>query len=178
MNNKGIKLRPYEESDAEETLKWINDPDIKKAVNRSLPVSYFEHIEWYKKLIQDKSQVMFAIETEADKKYIGNCGLRNIDVIAHKAEMWIYIGEKDYYGRGIGSEATLKLLHYSFNFLNLNRVYLYAAAYNKKALKLYEKVGFVKEGIFRQDIFMDGEFHDTIWMSILRNEFTSHLPAQ
>ena len=169
--NKRINLRPYESSDVHDTLKWINDQEIKKAINRVLPVSLFEHNEWYKRVIQDKSQVIFAIDSVADKKYIGNCGLKKIDSVVRKAEMWIYIGANGYEAQGIGNEVTLKLLQYGFNYLNLNRIYLYVAEYNKKALNLYEKIGFTQEGVFRQDIFTEGKYHNKIWLSVLKTEF-------
>lgn len=175
-----VRLRPLEAKDLETCRQWVNDPEVARLVNRVLPVSAVEHAEWHKRLVADRSQVLFAIDVASGRRrrHIGNCGLKSIDQRAQKAELWIYIGEKRCWGKGYGSQATRALLRFAFQSLGLNRVYLYCPAYNERALGMYEKVGFKREGRFRQDIFMDGQYHDSIWMAILKEDYGRARPRK
>jgi RimJ/RimL family protein N-acetyltransferase len=85
----------------------------------------------------------------------------------------IFIGDKDYWNQGYGSDAMQLLLKYGFNSLNLNRIYLHVFDTNPRAIRAYEKVGFVLEGRLRQDIFLNGSYVDVLMMSVLRSEWTT-----
>ena len=74
----------------------------------------------------------------------------------------------------MGTEAMSVLLDYGFNILNLHRVDLEVFAFNKRARKSYEKLGFKQEGIMRDKLFYDGEFHDAILMGVLKKEFNRY----
>ncbi|MBU7025134.1 MAG: GNAT family N-acetyltransferase, partial [Theionarchaea archaeon] len=92
-----------------------------------------------------------------------------------KAELGIFIGEKKYWGKGYGTEAVRLGLKLAFEALNLNKVYLRAFINNKRAQKCYEKAGFKKEGILRQDMFKNGNYIDCIVYSILMEEYFQSL---
>jgi len=92
-----------------------------------------------------------------------------IDSVARKAEMAIVL-MKEHQGRGCALESVKLLLKYAFENLNLNRVSLKVAEKNERAVKLYERAGFRREGILRQDLFIDGEFMNTIAMGILKSD--------
>jgi RimJ/RimL family protein N-acetyltransferase len=170
LKGKSVVLKPLEEKNLADTLEWVNNLDIAISINRILPVTSLEHKEWYERLVKDKTQVVFAIERKKDKMHIGNCGLKNIDTRSHKAEMWIYLGE-EYTGKKLGDEIVKLLVGYGFDFLNLNRIYLYLLENNLRAKKLYERIGFRIEGKFLQDAFIAGKYHDTIWMGLLRSDY-------
>ena len=87
--------------------------------------------------------------------------------------MGIFSGDKDYWNQGYGSDAMRLLLKYGFNSLNLNRIYLHVFDTNPRAIRAYEKVGFVHEGRLRQDIFLNGSYVDVLMMSVLRSEWTT-----
>ena len=165
-----IVLRSFEESHLEKTLQLVNDPDIATQINRVSPVTYTNHIKWYQNIINDCTKTIFAIETVDSKEHIGNCALIDIDHKNQKAELWIYL-DKSIQGKGYGADAINGLLGYAFGKLNLNRVYLYVMDYNNNAINFYIKLGFKKEGLFRENMFMDGKLHDTVHMAILRREF-------
>lgn len=170
FEGKKVRLVPYSKKHFEDTLKWVNDAYIAVRVNRVLPVTASEHLDWYEHIVKDKSQIIFAIELKADGTYAGNCGLKNIDNRSHKAELWIYLGN-EFANQGLGKDATKLLLDYGFDFLNLNRIYLYIVENNKIAEKLYESCGFKKEGLCREDVFMEGNYYDTVWMGLLKEEY-------
>lgn len=165
-----VRLRPLERADSERTLKWINDLDIAIGVNRVLPVTALEHEEWYQRVVRDKRMVLFAIESKTDKKHIGNCGLRDIDWRSRSGQFWIYL-DQEHVGEKLGTEAVQLVTEYGFNFLNLNRIYLYTLECNERAQKVYANTGFKVEGRSREAAFIDGKYHDSIWMAMLRRDY-------
>ena len=110
---------------------------------------------------------MFGIELLKEKKLIGLTFLKNINLIHRKAEFAIFIGEEKERGKGYSKEATLKTLKFGFNNLGLQRIYLSVQDNNETAIKLYEKVGFIKEGILRNSIFKNGAFYNELVMGLL-----------
>ncbi|MCF7815351.1 MAG: GNAT family N-acetyltransferase, partial [Candidatus Cloacimonetes bacterium] len=85
----------------------------------------------------------------------------------------IFIGNKNYWGKGYGSEALSLLLDYGFNILNLNNIMLETFSFNERALKSYKKVGFKEIGRRRQAIIMGGKKYDEILLDILAEDFES-----
>lgn len=164
-----VRLVAFQKTHAQNTLKWVNDPQLMLMVNRVKLVTETEHWQWYEKVVKDS--FIFAIEVGG--KHIGNCCLKdvNADGRSRKAELWIYIGDKKTRGKGYGEQAMRLLLDYAFNALNLNRIYLYSMAHNKPAYNLYRKLGFKHEGVRRQDVFINGKYCDTVFMGILKKEW-------
>ena len=87
----------------------------------------------------------------------------------------IFIGEKSFWGQGYGQEATRLTLDYGFNLLNLNSIMLGVMAFNERALRTYEKVGFMKIGRRRQVRIIGSQKHDVFLMDILAEEFEGRL---
>jgi RimJ/RimL family protein N-acetyltransferase len=102
---------------------------------------------------------------------IGNCGYVDIDNLNQTAEVGIFIGNKNYWNRGYGSEALTLLLDYGFKALNLHNIWLRTFSFNERAIKAYEKVGLKIIGQRRESILRGKERHDTILMEILYDEF-------
>ena len=84
-----------------------------------------------------------------------------------KANLVIFIGDDSSLGRGIGTEAAKLMIHYGFNELGLHKIFLRVLADNERAIKSYEKVGFTKEGFFRDEVYINGTYHDLIYMAII-----------
>jgi RimJ/RimL family protein N-acetyltransferase len=125
--------------------------------------------QWYDDQVRAGNKV-FAIETQ-DGVLIGNISLHNIHVRCHHAELGIVIGEKDYWGKGYGTDAITTLLDYCFNELNLQRVWLRVFSFNQRGIRCYEKCGFVVEGRLRRHMWRHGSYHDELHMGILREEW-------
>jgi RimJ/RimL family protein N-acetyltransferase len=117
----------------------------------------------------DPDLAPFAIE--ADGKYIGYCGLRNLQDRHGNLELGILIGDRQYWGRGYGRDAVRLLLRCAFHSLGARRVGLTTHAKNERALRCYLACGFVEEGRPRQVLWIEGEYTDLVEMSILRNEW-------
>ena len=102
---------------------------------------------------------------------IGNSGFFNIDWRNRGAELGIVIGDKAYWNKGYGTEVMRLLLHHGFTTLNLHRIFLRVFEGNPRAIRAYEKAGFVHEGRMRQAEFRDGKYLDVLLMSVLRPEW-------
>lgn len=168
-----IRLREYRKEDIEQALCFINDPDLKRLLPPGIP--YLNTLEderkWVEGLSASKDNYDFAIETLLDKKYIGGCGINNIDWKNSVAVVGIFIGDKDYWGKGYGTDAMKVLQKFIFEQMNIHKVKLHVFSYNERAIKSYEKCGFKVEGVLRQEIFRDGRYNDIIVMGILKEEF-------
>jgi RimJ/RimL family protein N-acetyltransferase len=92
--------------------------------------------------------------------------------------MGISVGDREYWGKGYGTDAVRLILQYGFIELNLRRISLGLHAYNERALKSYEKAGFKMEGRMRGEGWRDGVHYDSLWMGILREEWLAQQGVQ
>ena len=122
-----------------------------------------EHPHWVGFLIYDR----------ASDTPIGAIGLRDIDLVEGVAELGISIGRKDYWGKGLGTEAITLLMDWSFTVLGLHNVMLTTASYNERAIRSYLKVGFHEFGRRRESRRIGDRRYDTVYMELLRGEFHS-----
>ena len=83
----------------------------------------------------------------------------------------IFIGEEENRSKGYGTEALKLLLDYGFNYLNLHSIMLCVMSFNERAIACYKKVGFKEAGRLRENYFLNGKYHDVVYMDILENEF-------
>ena len=113
----------------------------------------------------------FSIRTLEDDKLIGGVGLWVASWTHSETWLGISIGDRDYWGRGYGTDAMRLIVQYGFIELNLRRISLGLHAYNERARKSYEKVGFKFEGRMRGEGLRDGVRFDSLWMGILREEW-------
>lgn len=167
-----VRLRAIEREDLPTFVCWFNDREVTHYLQMTGPLSLAQEERWFESQLEDEKSTVLAIET-LDGVHIGNLGLHDLDLRNRHAQLGIVIGEKEYWDQGCGTDAVRTALHYAFDELNLNRVYLRVYEYNKRAIRCYEKCGFRHEGTLRQDFFHDGQYHDTYIMGILREEFNS-----
>jgi len=166
-------LSPINVEDAEQYCLWLNDLEVARTL---LIFDQQLSLEREKLILQDMiknhAKVFAIVELESDK-LLGNCSLFRINERNRKAEVGIFIGDKDYWNKGYGSEALSLLIDYGFNILNLNNIMLEVFSYNERAINSYKKVGFREIGRRREAIIIAGEKHDEIYMDILANEYKS-----
>jgi len=172
INGRRVYLRALERADVERMHRWINDPETSMYLLFHLPFSLDQEISWYegKQRSNDRELVLGIVDKGTDM-HIGNVGLHNIDWVNSSAEIGIMIGEKEYWSKGLGADAMEAMLGYAFSDLNLYRVYLSVFSFNERAIRCYEKCGFVNEATLRDDVYKNNQYHDTIIMGILKDEF-------
>lgn len=168
-----VILRAYRREDVTLAQQYLNDAETKKYLMPGIPypMTLEEEYKWYEAQSAFKDTYNFAIEAKEEGIYIGGCGINKIDWKNSVATVGIFIGDKAYWGKGYGTDAMKVLMKFIFEQMNVNKIKLFVYSFNSRAVKSYEKCGFVKEGILRQEIFRDGKYHDEYVMGILRDEY-------
>lgn len=176
--SENIYLRLVEYDDAANLVAWRNDPEISRFFFNTYPLSLVGQKIWFEKLFLNETKKLFVICLRNGDEPIGTIGLDAIDFKNQRAEYGnVLIGDKRYCGQGLAKEASITLLNYAFFELNMNRVYLYVTKENESAIRLYEKIGFVSEGIIREWHFSAGKFNDVVMMGCLRREYIDQTGA-
>lgn len=160
-------------------LRWVNDFEVAQyivAVGR--PTTAEAEEAWYQTQSTDRSGVHFTIYERPALRPIGNVALHNIDHQHRIATFGIMIGERDSWNKGYGTEATRLILHYGFTSLGLHNIMLQVWSFNHRAMRAYQKAGFREIGRRREVRWVNGAFHDDVYMECLSTEFNaSGLPS-
>jgi RimJ/RimL family protein N-acetyltransferase len=134
--------------------------------------------KWIEKQLENDHEIAFAIRTLADDRLIGDVGLGGLYWNHGDTFIGIGVGEREFWGKGYGSDAMKLALRYAFTELNLRRVTLNVFEYNPRAIRCYEKLGFQHEGRVRKYMNREGRRWDLIYMGIMKEAWlaitTSH----
>lgn len=163
-----VTIRRFERTDIPKKVEWVNNPENNQFLHYDIPICIEKTEKWFDSHFGEDTRYDAVIE--ADRVPVGTIGLLSIDRKNSKAEYYIAMGETSYKGKGIAKEASLLILQYGFETLLLNRIYLYTEVENVAAQKLFEKVGFVREGLIRQDILSHGKYADRYAYGYLRED--------
>ena len=170
-----IRLRAVERDDILRFVEWLNDPEVIVGLIMHLPLALWDETRWFESLSTHSiEQRPLAIEASVPGdgwKHIGSVGLEGVEWMNRSASFGIFIGEKSFWNRGYGTEATRLTVRHGFETLNLNRIFLYVYQTNPRAIRAYEKAGFVAEGWLREAIYRNGKYFNVLLMSILRSEW-------
>ena len=163
------------EADAETMARWSHDSEYLRHLDSEVacPQSVKRAKEDVQKWMENESpdNFGFMIRTLADDRLIGFIGLDGIRWTHGDCFVGIGIGDPEYRGNGYGTDAIRVILRYAFIELNLHRVSLDVFEYNLRAIRSYEKAGFVVEGRERQFLNREGRRWDLVYMGILREEW-------
>lgn len=168
-----IYLDNIKKNDMEYIYKWFSDSEFLKYYDYYPPIPQTK--EEVDKTIHDyensKKSKVFAVRKEGN--IIGLAGYDDIVEENSVATLFIGIGEKEERGKGYGMEAMKLLLNFGFNELKLYRIQLNVLSFNEKAILLYEKCGFKKEGTYREFVLRDGKRYDLLLYGLLKNEWNN-----
>ena len=171
---KHIRLRAIEREDLPKFVEWMNDPEVTSGLLIHIPLSMADEQRWFEGMAQrPAAERVLAIEMRDGDSWrmIGTTGFHEISLVNREAEFGISIGDKSIWNQGYGTEATRLMLQHGFETLNLNRIYLRVYETNPRAIRAYEKVGYVHEGCMRQSVYKHGKYIDVHLMSVLRSEW-------
>jgi len=174
IKGKLVRLRPKQFTDAENDYRWQSDPEL-AALDAVTPLwmAFVDYANEYRQLLKrpDNYRRPYAIET-ADGRHIGNCVWYNIDKAGRQAEVGIMIGERDYWGKGYGTDAMKTLVEYIFRHTNFQRLYLKTLEKNARAQRSFEKAGFLPCGKMERDNykFLLMEITRTRWQALRQNK--------
>ncbi|EAC2269669.1 spermidine N1-acetyltransferase [Listeria monocytogenes] len=163
-----LKFRPLEREDLKFVHRLNNDAKIMSYWFEEPYEAFVELQELYDKHIHDQSERRFILEL--DGQMVGLVELMEIDYIHRRAEFQIIIDPK-FQGHGYAVSATKLAMKYAFHVLNLHKLYLVVDKVNEKAIHVYEKVGFIREGELIDEFFVDGTYHDAIRMCIFQHQY-------
>ncbi len=173
LKGKLVNYRPLEIGDSESFVKWCRNRD---AVRYSLswfqtPKSNQDFKDWLVSINGSNKNINLGICCGNTGQLIGYAGFAGISPLNQSGEYFIFIGDSEYWGKGIGTEVTKTITDYGFNTLGLHRIFLTVSELNQGAVKAYENAGYIKEGLLRDAAFRDGKFHNKILMSVLSSEW-------
>lgn len=166
----GVYLRLMTGEDTDLIVEWRNSDAVRKNFIYQALFTRESHENWIRTKVETGQVVQMIICDSATDKPLGSVYIRDIDRQHNKAEYGIFIGEADARGRGVGTAAAKLMLRYCFEEEKLHRVYLRALAGNAQAVRSYEKAGFVQEGYLKEDVCIEGEYCDIIWMAAVNSQ--------
>lgn len=169
-----LYLRPLGKSDINERyLGWINNPEVTEHMATGAFPSTIEKLEeYYRGMTTSHNHVILAIVDKDSHTHIGNITLNDIEWVNRRANLGIMIGDRDFWGKGYGTEATRLMIRYAFDRLNLHKLWLGVNASHTSAIRLYEKVGFEVEGRSKDGCYRNGTYHDSIIMGITAEKYS------
>lgn len=165
-----IYLRPMTEADTDLIVAWRNKPSVKNYFIYQADFTREGHLYWLHEVVEKGDACQMMICDKAQDKPLGSVYIRDIDHTHHKGEYGIFIGEEAARGRGIGTQAARLMLVHGFEKLGLHRIYLRVLAKNERAIKSYEKAGFVREGYLHDDVCLQGRYEDIVWMAVVKEK--------
>jgi len=146
-----IKLEKFTDNHIKKTFTWISNPGLRRQfLIRGEEPAWDEHVAYFQRVLNDPQQRFYAIL--ADKVHVGNCGIKEIQWSDKRGELWIYIGELDYQGKGIGKEAFALLLDEAVEMLKLKFFCVHVADINIAAKKLYKKFNFKETDMSSEEL--------------------------
>ncbi len=161
-----VYLRPFDTNDVATLQRWMNDVSVTQYLGRGFPVTAREETEWVERHGKDTKNVVLAIMATDGDQLIGSVRLHNINYIDRTAETGTLIGEKDYWGKGYGTEAKMLLLDFAFHTLGLHSVLSRVLAFNGRSLAYARKCGYEEVGTLPSWVFRNGERHDLLFLVV------------
>lgn len=168
LSGKLVSLGPLVPNDFAEMFRWSNDVDTSRLNGPYRPVDWVTHKAWCENVGRDPGRVVFAIRRHNHPAIVGYVEIVNINMVHRSAQIGIRIGDEANRGQGLGREAMQLSLHFAWNHLNLNRVYLTTFRHNERAIHAFRAAGFRREGVLRRAEFIDGAWVDLVLMAALR----------
>ena len=165
-----IRLRPLTEADLPLKVKWYNDPAVRKTLVVDEVFQLAKTKNWFRTLAENNTRMDFMVES-LDGTAFGITGLIDIDQKNRTAQCYCVIGEKEYWGKGLGTEIHSVLFQWAFEILDIEKIWAHIRTNNPAIFRVVEKLGFVKEGTLRKDKIVDGQRIDLYHIGLLRDEF-------
>jgi RimJ/RimL family protein N-acetyltransferase len=168
----GVVLRRHIASNVAAFQRWYSDPEVARLARyQDGPMRPDEIDRFFQLRALGAESLTMAIHERETDRLIGSCAFSQVDGENGSAMYHITIGEKDMWGRGLGTEATQLMLDHAFGTLGLHRIALTVFEFNERAIRAYVRCGFVVEGRARESIWRDGRWWDELAMSVLSSEW-------
>jgi len=168
-----IFLREVSVDDVNEKYyQWLNDPEINRFLEtRFVPQSVSNIRTFVESKDGNSAEVFFAICDKSTKEHIGNIKLGPINWVHRFADISLLVGDKKYWGKGVGSKAIGLVTEFGFKTLNLHKLRAGCYADNIGSIKAFEKNGFSQEGCLKNQWYSNGNYMDQIWLGLLIEDY-------
>jgi RimJ/RimL family protein N-acetyltransferase len=164
-----VTLREIQERDYPLILEWQNDPDVWWLMDYERHFTLEDIVEDAAR--SEREGHPFVIEAEA--RAIGRIGLNRCRERDRICSLYLFIGDHGAWGKGYGPDAVMALVGWGFATFGLHQIELWSLAPNERAIRVYERCGFVREATLRERSFKDGEWVDRIVMSVQPGEYAA-----
>lgn len=176
-----VYLRPLERADASLLAQWLRDPQVTHMLGEVfIPADLQAEVDvadMIERLYQEGHDFLLGIvlqspdETPGTHRLIGVTEIHHLDLHHRQASFGIVIGDMREWGKRYGAEVTTLLCDYAFTELEMNRVWLHVDEHNDRAIRVYEKLGFQREGLLRQDRYSEAGYLNTVVMAVLSEDW-------
>lgn len=170
-------LEPFSENHLADAtyLGWLRDHEVVSTLNLprylETPVPYEEVAEYCRNLMRSPGDLFFAIHLAGNGDFIGTAKAGHINHYAGTADIGIMLGRKDLWGQGLATDALAALCHHLFADTGLRRLTAGVMAINPAMICVFEKLGFRREGVFREQDRLGNDYIDHIHLGCLESEF-------
>lgn len=162
-------IMPLQKKHMKSYLRATQDEEIRYLTGTKSTFTLAQLEAYYDRITEDNTRRDYAICLNDEA--IGDFTLMNIDTENHAVGFRIAIHDSHHFGKGYGSVAVKEALRIAFEDMEMHRVQLEVYNHNPRAIRVYEKAGFIKEGVRRDAICLDGVYRDEIIMAILSTEY-------
>ena len=168
-----IRLTALTQSDLPTVVQWHQNPEFLRLFDAlpAYPKTEAALAQWLDDTRKSTEAFLFAVRSLDSNELIGYVELDGILWTHRVSGVSIAIGEAKHWGQGYGYEVMQLVLRFAFDELNLHRVQLTVFSYNERAIALYDKLGFQREGVHREHLQRDGKRYDMYLYGLLRSEW-------
>ncbi len=177
LETERLFLKKIRLSDAYDLHTYLSDAEVRKYMGIS-PYTKIEEtykeIEWYNKIYRTKTGIRWGIALKGDPTIIGSCGFLSMNQAHFRAEIG-YELHKDFWRRGIVSEAMAAIVQYGFEKMKVNRIEALVEPENTASLLLLESFNFTREGLLREYEYGAGKFDDLYMYALLMRDYKNFI---
>ena len=155
-------------------MKYWNVYESRVGLGGVIPMSSMMEEDFIKhshESAKNQKEYIFAIVNKETEEFLGTCGLGDFNWTARSGVLGLAIHNPENHNKGYGTDTMDCLLSFGFNVLNLHRIELWVMEYNKRAIHVYEKIGFKEVGRKREAHYLQGKYHNIVVMDLLKREF-------
>ncbi|KAB2332109.1 GNAT family N-acetyltransferase [Cytobacillus depressus] len=172
LETKRLFLREVVPSDAASILTYLSDQEVMEYFGMEPFQSEqdaLEEIQWYNEIFSNKTGIRWGITIKGNDAVIGSCGFHDLSKKHVRGEIGAELS-KDYWRKGIMTEALSAIIPYGFNHFNLMRIQALIEPPNTASIRLFERIGFSREGLLRKYEYTCGKFDDLYMYSLLKTD--------
>lgn len=168
-----VYLRAIEKTDLPQLMNWRNNPELRKFFRETDEINTENQLKWFESINTKSSpHKMFAIIKSDTNELMGACGLCYIDWVNRSADFSIYLGYDDIYiDQKYAIDAANLMIDYGFNILNLHRLWAEIYSIDEAKKIFFAQLKFTLDGTFRETYWYDKKWHDSLFYSLLSNNY-------